>query len=184
MHTDDTAPIAVLVGPPGAGKSTVGRRLARELKVPLTDTDDLIAQRYDKPCGEVFRELGEEEFRRVEAEFVAEALNQPGILALGGGAVLTDSTRALLAHHTVIYLEVSAELGVKRTSGDNTRPVLEAEDPWAHYEALLERRRPLYQEVATLRVHSDERSPQRVVAEILSFLEIVNDDHSALTPPR
>ncbi|WP_370625031.1 shikimate kinase [Corynebacterium sp. TAE3-ERU12] len=184
MHPYDTAPIAVLVGPPGAGKSTVGRRLARELKVPLTDTDDVIAQRYNKPCGEVFRDLGEEEFRRVEAEIIAEALHQPGILALGGGAVLTDSTRSLLTQHTVIYLEVSAELGVKRTCGDNTRPVLEAEDPQAHYAALLERRRPLYQEVATFRAHSDERSPQRVVAEILSFLEIANDDHAALTPPR
>lgn len=166
-----THPKVVLIGPPGAGKSTIGRRLARALNLPLVDSDELIEQESGQACGSVFAELGEEAFRELEARHVANALSTGGVVSLGGGAVLTESTRVLLSRHTVVWIDLSAEEGIRRTAGDTTRPVLEAADPAAHYRNLLETRDPYYREVADYRVRSDRRSPQQMVADILSFLE-------------
>ena len=166
-----SSPHVVLVGPPGAGKSTIGRRLARALNCDLVDSDELIEVRYDKPCGKVFSELGEPAFREVEAEVVREALTTKGVVSLGGGAVLTESTRTLLDNLNVVFLDVTPEEGVARTLGDSNRPVLDAADPLAHYAQLLDTRRPLYAEVADLKVRTGVRSPQQVVGDILSFLE-------------
>lgn len=166
-----SSPHVVLVGPPGAGKSTIGRRLARALNCDLVDSDELIEARYDKPCGKVFSELGEPAFREVEAEVVREALTTKGVVSLGGGAVLTESTRTLLANLNVVFLDVTPEEGVARTLCDSNRPVLDSADPLAHYAQLLETRRPLYAEVADLKVRTGVRSPQQVVGDILSFLE-------------
>lgn len=171
-----TAPAAVLVGPPGAGKTTVGRRLARALGVAFADTDEMIEDRTGRACGEVYADLGEEAFRVLEAEVVEAALAGEGILALGGGAVVTPATRELLTRHTVVHLDVSVAEGVRRTARGGHRPILAGTDPEARYRELLGRRRPLYDEVADFRVRSDERSPQRVVAQILSFLETDGDD--------
>lgn len=165
------SPRVVLVGPPGAGKSTIGRRLARAMNLPLVDSDDLIAKGEGKPTGEVYRELGEERFREVEAEYVARSLASGGVVSLGGGAVVTESTRKLLQAHNVVWIDVSVEEGVRRTSGNDSRPVLQAEDPEAHYRALLESREPYYREVAMHRVRTDSRPPQRLVAEILSLID-------------
>lgn len=169
-------PQVVLVGPPGAGKSTIGRRLSRALHTPLIDTDALIEQREGKRCGEIFSEYGEPRFREIEEEVVAEALHENGIVSLGGGAVISEKTRAALADHNVVYLEVTVEEGVRRTAGDANRPVLAAEDPAEHYRALYEFRRPFYEEVASFKARSDTRSPQRVVAEILSYLDYMDED--------
>lgn len=166
-----TTPRVVLVGPPGAGKSTIGRRLARALSLPLVDSDELIAEEAGKPTGVVFSELGEPGFREVEAEKVAHALTTGGIVSLGGGAVLTDSTRELLAAHPVVWVDVSAEEGVRRTGGDDSRPVLASADRSEHYRNLLQTRAPLYREVSDFRVRTDMRSPQQVVADILGFLD-------------
>lgn len=165
------SPRVVLVGPPGAGKSTIGRRLARAMNLPLVDSDELIAKGEGMPTGEVFSELGEERFREVEAEYVARSLASGGVVSLGGGAVLTESTRKLLQAHNVVWIDVSVEEGVRRTSGNNSRPVLMSDDPEAHYRALLESREPYYREVAMHRVRTDSRPPQRLVAEILALID-------------
>lgn len=169
-------PRVVLVGPPGAGKSTIGRRLSRALHAPLTDTDHLIEEREGDTCGNVFTKLGEPRFREIEEEVVAEALERPGIISLGGGAVLSEATRRRLADHDVVYLEVSIEEGVRRTSGETGRPVLAADDPADRYRKLYEFRRPLYEEVASFKARSDSHSPQRVVAEILGYLDSADCD--------
>ena len=169
-------PRVVLVGPPGAGKSTIGLRLARALHAPLTDTDHMIEEREGDTCGNVFTRLGEPKFREIEEEVIAEALQRPGIISLGGGAVLSQATRDRLADHDVVYLEVSIEEGVRRTAGESGRPVLAADDPAEHYRRLYEFRRPFYEEVASFKARSDSRSPQRVVAEILGYLDSADGD--------
>lgn len=164
-------PTVVLVGPPGAGKTTIGRRLARALEAELLDSDELIEQATGKACGEVFSELGEPAFRVLEAQHVATALQHDGVVSLGGGAILTASTRELLKTHDVVWIDVSVAEGIRRTAGERTRPVLAADDPTEHYRNLLETRRPFYAEVATFRVRTNSRSPQQVVAEVLHHLE-------------
>lgn len=170
-HVVNSSPRVVLVGPPGAGKSTIGRRLGSALNLPVVDSDTLIEQGEGKSCGEIFSELGEKAFREVEADYVARALATGGVVSLGGGAVLTESTRALLQNHTVVWIDVTAEEGIRRTAEDTSRPVLQAEDPHEHYRNLLVTREPFYREVADHRVRTDSRPPQRVVAEVLSFID-------------
>lgn len=166
-----TYPKVVLVGPPGAGKSTIGRRLARALSLPLVDSDELLEETEQRTCGSIFAEFGEPKFREIEATAVAQSLTTGGVVSLGGGAVLTESTRDLLADQTVVWIDVSPEEGFRRTHGDDTRPVLAADDPAAHYHNLLNTREAYYRSVADYRVRSDGKSPQRIVADILGFLE-------------
>lgn len=168
-----TSPRLVLVGPPGAGKSSIGRRLARALSLPLVDSDHLIEESEQKPCGQVFADLGEPAFRELEEKAVVTALNSPGVVSLGGGAVLSATTRALLMGHTVVWIDVSAEEGFRRTQGDTSRPVLAADDPSAHYRRLLESREGYYCEVSDYRVRSDDKAPPGLVAEILGYLETI-----------
>ena len=167
----NSAPRVVLVGLPGSGKSTIGRRVASALNLPIVDSDVLIEQGEGKACGEVYAELGEEAFRELEIGYVARALATGGVVSLGGGSVVTEEVRALLQRHTVVWIDVSAEEGIRRTADDSTRPVLDGEDREQRYRELVVEREPYYREVATFRVRTDERPPQRVVAEILGFIE-------------
>lgn len=168
-----TTPRVVLVGPPGAGKSTIGRRLARAMSLPFVDSDELIAEESGRPTGSVFAELGEPAFRELEARHAKNALNSGGVVSLGGGAILTESTRQLLAGYPVVWIDVSVEEGLCRTGGDTSRPVLDAPDARAHYSNILQTRAPYYREVAGHRVRTDKRTPQQNVADILSFLETI-----------
>lgn len=169
------SPRVVLIGPPGAGKTTIGRRLAHALNTSLVDTDDLIEEATGRTCGEAFTELGEEGFRKLEAVVVEEALGHCGVVSLGGGAVTTPSNRELLAEHSVVWVDMSVAEGVRRTLAENTRPVLAAADPEARYRQLLEERMPLYREVAGYRARTDGRTPRQVVADVLNYLETHSD---------
>ncbi|WP_327065696.1 shikimate kinase [Kitasatospora sp. NBC_01302] len=165
-------PRAVLVGPPGAGKSTVGRLLAERLGCGFRDTDTDIEQRAGKPIPDIFIEDGEPHFRELEAAAVAAALaGHDGVLALGGGAVMADATRALLAGRPVVYLEVALHDAVKRVGLDAPRPLL-AVNPRQQWRELMERRRPLYLEVAAATVATEGRTPEQVVDAVLESLEL------------
>ncbi|MEE2034723.1 shikimate kinase [Rhodococcus chondri] len=165
------APRAVLIGPPGAGKSTIGRRVAHALDVPLLDTDAEIERTTGRSIPEIFAEDGEPEFRRIEEQVVADALaHHDGVVSLGGGAILSERTRELLVGHTVVYLEISVAEGLRRTGHSNTRPLLAGGDPAQKYRDLMRRRRPLYRKAATIKVRTDGRSPGRVVQQVLNKL--------------
>ena len=170
------APRAVLVGMPGSGKSTIGRRLAKALNVPLLDTDAKIVETAGRSIAEIFVE-GEPEFRRIEADVVRAALAEhEGVVSLGGGAITTPEVRVALAGHTVIYLEISAAEGIRRTSGGATRPLLAGGDPGERFRELMTQRVPLYREVATMRINTNRRNPGAVVRTIVHRLENAGTD--------
>lgn len=174
------APKAVLVGLPGSGKSTIGRRLAKALGVGLLDTDVAIEQRTGRSIADIFATEGEQEFRRIEEDVVRAALaDHDGVLSLGGGAVTSPGVRAALAGHTVVYLEISAAEGVRRTGGNTVRPLLAGPDRAEKYRALMAKRAPLYRRVATMRVDTNRRNPGAVVRHILSRLQVPSPSEAA-----
>jgi shikimate kinase len=167
----ESRPTLVVVGPPGAGKTTVGRVLARRLGVAFADVDAMIVERTGRPIADLFLEDGEDGFRRLEREVVAEALSShDGVLALGGGAVLAPETRALLRDHRVVHLSVGLADGLRRTGMSTARPLLAGVNPRATFKALLDARAPLYREVATVQVATDRRSPNQVARAVLEAL--------------
>lgn len=166
------APRAVLVGLPGAGKSTIGRRLAKALDVEMLDTDAAIEARTGRSIADIFATDGEPEFRRIEEEVIREALaGHSGVLSLGGGAVTTPGVRDALAGHTVVFLEISAAEGVRRTSGSTVRPLLAGPGRAEKFRELMAQRVPLYRRLATIRVNTNRRNPGAVVRYIVSRLE-------------
>ena len=165
------APVCVLVGPPGAGKTTTGQALADLLGVAFTDTDAVIERTAGKPIPDIFVDDGEDAFRALERTAVAETLASfDGVLALGGGAVLDERTRAALAGHTVVFLSVELPDAVKRVGLGAGRPLLTI-NPRATLKYLMEQRRPLYAEVATYTVATDGRTPGEVAAELAATLK-------------
>lgn len=156
----------VLVGAPGSGKSTVGAILAERLEAPFLDVDSLIVERVGKPVAEIFTDDGEAVFRALEEQVTAEMLDRPGVLALGGGAVLSSRTRGALRGRRVVWLRVGLPAAVRRIGLDTARPLLLG-NVRGRLLALLNERAPLYAEVATEVVDTDERSPAEVAEQIV-----------------
>jgi shikimate kinase len=164
------SPRVVLVGPMGAGKTTVGRILGRELSLAVLDTDDLVEQADGRPIPEIFVDAGEAHFRALEREAVASALAEhDGVLALGGGAVLDPATREALEGHTVVFLRVGLSDAVKRVGLGTGRPMLLG-NVRARVKALMDERTPLYESVAQVVVDTDGRSPEDVADEVRAAL--------------
>jgi shikimate kinase len=165
------APVAVVVGAPGAGKSTIGSSVAALLGVPFADSDAIIELRAGKPIPEIFIDDGEEVFRSLERETIASSLTDfDGVLALGGGAILDEGTRELLKAQTVVYLSVELADAIKRVGLGAGRPLL-AMNPRATMKYLLDQRRPLYSAVATHTVATDGRTPEEIAAEVAALLK-------------
>ena len=164
--TDRTGPRAVLVGPMGAGKTTVAALLGAAWQVEFRDTDADIEAREGRSISDIFVDSGESYFRDLEATAVAEALaTHTGVLALGGGAVLDPTTRELLAAHRVVFLRVGLSDAAKRVGLGAGRPLLLG-NVRGRIKALLDERTPLYEAVATVTVDTDGRTPEDVAREI------------------
>jgi shikimate kinase len=164
-------PVAVLVGPPGAGKSTVARALAEQLQLTAHDTDAAVEGLAERSISDIFTTDGEAAFRALEERAVEAALiEQRGVVALGGGAVLSAATRAALAGHTVVFLNVGMADGVRRSGLSSARPLLAGVNPRSTFKLLLDARLPLYREVATVEVPTDGRDIAEVVADVAAAL--------------
>jgi shikimate kinase len=163
-------PKAVVIGPPGSGKTTVGRLVAQRLGVAFRDTDHDVEAAAGKPIGEIFIDDGEEHFRALERSAVRDALaGHDGVLAVGGGAILDPGTRADLDGLPVVYLEVGLSDAVKRVGLASARPLLVL-NPRSQFRKLMEERRPIYEGLAAIKVVTDERDPADIVDEIVKGL--------------
>ena len=163
---DASGPRVVLVGPMGAGKTTVGRLLAEAWGVTARDTDADIEAAEGRTVADIFVESGEAHFRALERAAVVDALaGHDGVLALGGGAVLDPATREDLAGHPVVFLRVGLGDAVKRVGLGSGRPLLLG-NVRSRIKTLLDERTAIYESVATLTVDTDGRSPEDVAEEI------------------
>lgn len=163
-----------LVGPMGAGKSTIGRLLAKELGMTFLDSDRVIEERTGASIPLIFELEGESGFRDREQQVIADLLQGGSgmVLATGGGAVLRPANRsALISSSLVIYLCTSVDHQLERTARDRNRPLLQTENPRQVLEDLLRMRDPLYREVADIIIETDIRPPRKVVQEILAQLD-------------
>lgn len=169
----------VLVGPMGAGKSTVGAALARRLGRPHVDSDQFFVARHGS-IAEFFVTHGESSFRREEERVVADLLDspRPSVVSLGGGAILSESTRALLAAHLVVMLDMSAEQARRRIGDGSTRPVL-GSDPMRRWAEVYTEREPLYRGVADVVIPAGDAPVARRAVTIVEALTV----HTRRRPP-
>jgi shikimate kinase len=168
--------VAVLVGPPGSGKSTVGRLLATAWGVTFRDTDDDVEAATGQSIADIFIEEGEDAFRALEREAVVGALTEhDGVLALGGGAVLDPATQADLSRHLVVFLDVSLAHAAPRVGLATSRPLLLG-NPRARWQALMEQRRGIYQSLATVMISTDGLTPEEVAQCVLDAVEAIEED--------
>lgn len=157
----------MLIGPPGAGKSSIGKNLAKRMNLNFIDTDEVIENRSGKKISDIFLEDGEAGFRALEKESVLEALRQAdSIISLGGGAVLDSETQSVLREmNRVVYLEVSISNAAPRIGFNRDRPLLLG-NPRQQWLSLMEHRKPIYESLAKYQVSTDNRKVNEV-AEIL-----------------
>jgi len=166
-----SSPAAVLIGPPGSGKTTIGRLLAQRLDVAFRDTDADVEEVAGKAVAEIFVDDGEPRFRELEREAVTTALaSHPGVLALGGGAVMDEHAQRALEGYVagggvVVFLDVALAHAAPRVGFNQSRPLLVG-NPRARWVELMQLRRPTYERLATVHVVSDERPPQEVAAQV------------------
>lgn len=166
-----TGPL-VLVGAPGSGKSTVGRLLATRLGAGFRDVDAVIEEREGRPISDIFAYDGEPAFRDIEARTTLELLGEPGVLSLGGGAPMTETIRAGLQGHTVVWLDVSVGRACDRVGLNVARPLLVG-NVRTRMRHLLAERLPVYEAVATHRVSTDDLTPEEVVDRITAMVSPV-----------
>lgn len=160
----------ILIGPPGSGKSTVGPLLAALLGLDFAETDGLIEERTGKPVADVFIEDGEEAFRELERWAVTEAIGaHRGVVALGGGSVLSEPTRKLLAGRPVVYLETGFPAVARRSGLAGPHPPIPG-NPRGRLRQMLEERRGVYQDLAWLTVPTDDLEPQQVAEQIAAAI--------------
>jgi len=162
-----TGPLAVFIGPMGAGKTRIGKRVARTLDVPFTDTDKVIVAAHG-PIVDIFDQHGEPHFRALERDAVHAALTADGIVSLGGGAVLDPDTRRELTALPVVYLSVTAEAVAARLGGDNRPLVRGGIDDW---QRIYDARRDIYDELATLELDTSRQPYDRLAQEVVTWLE-------------
>lgn len=166
-----------LVGPMGAGKSTIGRKLAHSIKAVFYDSDREIVERTGVNIPLIFELEGESGFRKREKAIIEELTQQhPIVLATGGGAILDEENRRVLKERGhVIYLQTSAEQSLKRTRRDQNRPLLQTEDPEQKLRDLLAIRDPFYREAADFTINTDGRTVASVCNDILKHLGLRKD---------
>ncbi|MBC7707251.1 MAG: shikimate kinase [Rhodoferax sp.] len=174
-----------LVGMPGGGKSTVGRHLARRLDTAFVDTDAVIEHHIGCPIRTFFEQEGEERFRDVEADVLADAVaDRAGVIATGGGIVLRDENRERLREHTTcVYLRSTPEELFRRLRHDSKRPLLQVADPLARLRELFGKRDPLYRQAAHFVVETGRPSISTLVNMILMQLELAGLVDPLLVPP-
>ena len=167
-------PVAVVIGAPGAGKSTVGRRVAEALHVGFVDTDRLVEDRAGMSVADIFVTQGEPAFRAMEEQAVADALEGDGVVALGGGAITSAMTRERLASHIVVWLQVGLADAARRVGMNTARPLLLG-NVRQTMGALLDQRVPLYEAAATMSVDTSGRPVRDVVAEVVAGLQALKE---------
>ena len=166
-----TRPVAVVVGPPGAGKTTVGQALAERLGVAFHDVDAAIEAAEGRSISDIFVDDGEPVFRDLERTEVARSLaEERGVVALGGGAVMDPLTEDALRGHVVVFLDVAIADASRRIGFDKSRPLL-AVNPRASWVTMMNHRRPTYERVASVRVDTAGKAPEAIVGEIVVLLE-------------
>lgn len=162
-----------LVGPMGAGKSTIGRQLAQQLNMEFFDSDQEIERRTGADIAWVFDVEGEDGFREREEKVINELTEKQGIvLATGGGSIASRETRnRLSARGVVVYLQTTIEKQLARTQRDKKRPLLQVDEPRGVLESLAQERDPLYEEIADVTVRTDDQSAKIVANQIVQMLE-------------
>ncbi len=163
-------PRAVVIGPPGSGKSTIGALLARRLDLPFHDTDAAIVAAEGRSISDIFVDDGEPRFRELERSEVARALEQEsGVVSVGGGAPMDEQTQARLVGHTVVFLEVGIADAAKRVGFDTSRPLLVV-NPRQQWVKMNNERHSTYSRLARIRINTAGRTPADIVDEVLTDL--------------